>query len=97
MTKPGKKASPEVRNGAKPSIAGIASVTRAATAPPPTRPMAKVETKPGVSISSTSGGQPTREAIAEAAYFLWLRRGGDGVANWLEAEALLRNKPKARV
>lgn len=39
---------------------------------------------------------PSREAIAEAAYFLWLQRGGDDVNNWLEAEAKLRGRDGAR-
>jgi hypothetical protein len=32
----------------------------------------------------------TRQAIAEAAYFLWKSRGGNDVVNWLEAEAALK-------
>lgn len=35
----------------------------------------------------------TAQAIAEAAYFLWLRRGGNEVVNWLEAEAMLQSQP----
>jgi len=31
----------------------------------------------------------TPEAIAQAAYFLWLERGGNEVMNWLEAERRL--------
>jgi hypothetical protein len=36
------------------------------------RPVTKVEAKPGVNLSTTDGTRPTREAVAEAAYFLWL-------------------------
>jgi hypothetical protein len=42
-----------------------------------------METKPGAREVST-------QAVAEAAYFLWLQRGGNQVVNWLEAEAALR-------
>ncbi|MBL0926140.1 MAG: DUF2934 domain-containing protein [Phycisphaerales bacterium] len=34
------------------------------------------------------------EDVANAAYFLWLKRGGDAHANWCEAERLLRNGQK---
>jgi len=34
------------------------------------------------------------QAIAEAAYFLWMKRGGSELANWLEAEATLRSASK---
>jgi hypothetical protein len=54
------------------------------------RPQANVEAKPGEPALSVSPAQPTREAIAEAAYFLWLKRGGSDTRNWLEAEASLR-------
>ena len=60
-------------------------------------PNAKVEAKPSVSTSPAAGSQPTREAIAEAAYFLWLKRGGSEVLNWLEAEAALRAKTRIAV
>lgn len=43
-----------------------------------------VESKPGARGIST-------QAIAEAAYFLWLKRGGNDLVNWLEAETTLRN------
>src|SRR5205814_8126781 len=32
----------------------------------------------------------TRQAIAEAAYYLWLQRGGSEVSNWLDAENKLK-------
>jgi hypothetical protein len=31
-----------------------------------------------------------RQDIAEAAYYLWLQRGGSDISNWLEAERILR-------
>lgn len=94
-----------------PSPQGVVSVTRASTNPPPasttnrpqqaqtsaSRPMARVEAKPGVDLPVKTASQPTREAIAEAAYFLWLRRGGNETVNWLEAEATLRGKVQIRV
>ena len=39
---------------------------------------------------------PTAQAIAEAAYFLWLQRGGNETVNWLEAERMLRAKAGVR-
>lgn len=36
----------------------------------------------------------SERSIAEAAYFLWQQRGGDQLANWLEAEAKLRKTLK---
>ena len=50
------------------------------------RPAAKMELKPHTS-------QPSPQAIAEAAYFLWLQRGGNPTVNWLEAEAQLKSQP----
>lgn len=60
---------------------------------PGVRPGTKVEFKPG---GNSPSGEPTRAAIAEAAYFLWLQRGGNETANWLEAETSLRRKIAAR-
>ena len=37
---------------------------------------------------------PSQRAVAEAAYFLWQRRGGDQLTNWLEAEAKLKQSTK---
>jgi hypothetical protein len=34
----------------------------------------------------------TRQQIAEAAYYLYLQRGGNDLVNWLDAEAMLRAK-----
>jgi hypothetical protein len=56
-----------------------------------------VEAKPGVGMAANVPAQPTREAIAEAAYFLWLQRGGDELVNWIEAEAMLQNTIRTRV
>jgi hypothetical protein len=61
------------------------------------RPVTKVEAKPGVNLSPTDGSRPTREAVAEAAYFLWLQRGGSDITNWLDAEAMLTSKVRAKV
>jgi hypothetical protein len=103
MRKPIKSTTAPVSTASKVSPA---SVTRAGSPTPPSSgrssadagwPAAKVEAKPGVNISPSTGGQPTREAIAEAAYFLWLRRGGNELVNWLEAEASLRAKSRAAV
>jgi hypothetical protein len=38
----------------------------------------------------------THQAIAEAAYDLWLREGGDANLNWLKAEVLLRQSAGGR-
>jgi hypothetical protein len=66
---------------------------RPASTPAPThtplqaasRPVTRLELKPG---------EPTPQAIAEAAYFLWQKRGGNETVNWLEAEATLRRTRK---
>ena len=50
---------------------------------------ATVESKPALA-------EVTVQAIAEAAYFLWLKRGGDPTTNWLEAEAALRRATSRR-
>lgn len=54
-------------------------------AAPPVRPTQQVEAKPRFA-------PPSPQAIAEAAYFLWLQRGGNDLDNWLEAEATLRGR-----
>lgn len=41
-----------------------------------------------------SASELSQRAVAEAAYFLWLQRGGDQLSNWLEAEAKLRKTLK---
>ena len=71
---------------------------KAAFAPTAIRPAARVESKPSINgpTGGQAGPQPTREQIAEAAYFLWLKRGGDEVLNWIEAEALLEGRVRAR-
>ncbi len=48
-----------------------------------------VEAKPSTTV------RITRDAVAEAAYCLWLQRGGEQVSNWIEAERLLREKTSA--
>jgi hypothetical protein len=34
----------------------------------------------------------SQTAIAQEAYFLWQKRGGDAMTNWLEAEAKLKGR-----
>lgn len=36
--------------------------------------------------TNTSNGQPTHEQVAEHAYLIYEREGGDSVDNWLRAE-----------
>jgi hypothetical protein len=79
-------------NGRRTASAAVRTTTpRAATVnttprtgPGQSRTTTTVEAKPGTRDVSRAAG-------AEAAYFLWLKRGGDDVANWLEAEASLRS------
>lgn len=40
--------------------------------------------------------EPSRDQIAREAYFLWLRRGGNEVVNWLEAESQLKRQVAKR-
>ena len=90
MAKPGKFVNNSNKNANKTSApapvkanAGIAAPVKSST---PTinagKPGAKAELKP-------NQGNISRHAIAEAAYFLWLQRGGNETVNWLEAEAML--------
>lgn len=64
-----------------------------------TQPAANMSAnKPSVRIESKPAGEPssvTPSAIAEAAYFLWLQRGGSETNNWLEAERMLKTKVAA--
>jgi hypothetical protein len=69
---------------------------------PAQKPMA-TPAKPEVATPSTTKttmeAKPTpreitTQQVAEAAYFLWLRRGGNETVNWLEAENLLKSGRK---
>ena len=55
---------------------------------PSVKPGAKAELKP-------NQGNLSRQAVAEAAYYLWLERGGNETVNWLEAEAMLARQHAA--
>lgn len=51
-------------------------------------------------VRTTMEAKPTpveisQAAIAEAAYYLWLERGGDHLSNWLEAERRLKGRSEA--
>ena len=81
----------------RPANVPAKSQTTVTPAGPTSKPMTKVEAKPGVNLSVNDGRRPAREAIAEAAYFLWLQRGGSDITNWLDAEALLARRVNARV
>lgn len=71
------------------------------TLKPPAQPPAST-TFPGSPVRSSSietkpqqnQKEVTTQAIAEAAYFLWKKRGGSELVNWLEAEASLRSASK---
>ncbi|MBL8991234.1 MAG: DUF2934 domain-containing protein [Phycisphaerae bacterium] len=71
---PNNKAPTAPRSGA-PATPSPAAVVAAAPATRPSSP-ATVEPK----------ARPSREEIARAAYFRWLRHGGDSTSNWLAAE-----------
>jgi Protein of unknown function (DUF2934) len=66
----------------------------ARAAQPAPRPTQQVEAKPAMPATAptATSAAPTPQAIAEAAYYLWLQRGGSQVDNWLEAEANLRSR-----
>ncbi|MCI0629709.1 MAG: DUF2934 domain-containing protein [Phycisphaerales bacterium] len=68
-----------IEAGAQPKLSGPSSLGPNQSVRPRT-----VEVKPTLE-------EITRQNIAEAAYFLWLKRGGDEIANWIEAEAALKN------
>lgn len=69
------------------STTRAASSAHAHTSPTTTR-QATVEAKPMPHVVTT-------QAIAQAAYFLWLERGGNEIVNWLEAEAMLKKQHAA--
>jgi hypothetical protein len=46
--------------------------------------------------SKPAAGQVSRQQVAEAAYFLWLQRGGNDLVNWLDAEAILTARAAQR-
>jgi hypothetical protein len=78
-----KSAGSPARVGSRPTSSAPASLSKPAAET--LKPTSKVEWKPGTR-------EPTQQAIAEAAYFLWRERGGSEVVNWLEAEARLRRQ-----
>ena len=50
----------------------------------------EIPPSPGAqSPSKPMMNEVSRQAIAEAAYFLWVQRGGNALTNWLDAEAML--------
>lgn len=84
----------------KPSSAGIGrertmSPHRVGGAPPHNEPpkQRQMELKPPVSTGATV---VTREQIAQEAYYLWQKRGGNETVNWLEAEAALKARAGKR-
>lgn len=70
----------------KPAATSSSPVAPLTTGP---RTGTQIENKP-------QAGGITREMVAEAAYFLWLERGGNEAVNWLEAEAMLAGKGTGR-
>ncbi len=88
MAKPGKFVNNSSKNPSKTSAPVKTNAANAAPVNSPTpavnvsKPGAKAELKP-------NQGNISRAAVAEAAYFLWLQRGGNETVNWLEAEAML--------
>jgi hypothetical protein len=56
---------------------------------------APVTTRSSTSTVEAKPAEVSRQAVAEAAYYLWLQRGGNETVNWLEAEAALRRKASA--
>jgi len=76
----------------RPSTAGAANASgkRDGGSAPATEPGATPKASARVEGKTEYQQQPPREAVAQAAYFLWMERGGDETTNWLEAEAALR-------
>jgi hypothetical protein len=48
-----------------------------------------------ITADAHNGNAVTRDDIACKAYELWIERGGDAKANWLDAEAMLRQEAQA--
>ena len=51
---------------------------------------AKKSTTKKTSASSKTAAGPTHEQIAQKAYAIWQKKGGNDLENWLEAERQLR-------
>lgn len=92
MAKPGKffnsknkSTSPKVASNQTNDKTKAAIVVPTGNAVNVSRPGANAELKP-------NKGNISAHSIAEAAYFLWLERGGNETVNWLEAEAALARK-----
>lgn len=98
MAKPGKfvnnsnNKNPSANRNSPTPVKSNVTTAPAATSPASvtnvTKPGAKAELKP-------NSGNLSRQAVAEAAYYLWLQRGGNETVNWLEAEAMLARKVAA--
>jgi hypothetical protein len=91
MAKPGKFFSSN-KNASKTAAPVNSNANARVPAAPQPVPMANI-TKPGAKAElKPNQGNISRDAVAEAAYFLWLERGGNETVNWLEAEAALARK-----
>lgn len=84
-----RKPSPSAPTSIKPSAPQASAVNPAIKNDAGPRPSMKVEVKP-------AAAEISNQMIAEAAYYLWLQRGGNETVNWLEAESMLRRKLVAR-
>jgi len=65
----------------------------APTAPPRAEAKTVAAAKPSVALEPK--GAPSHDHVAEAAYYIWLERGGGELENWLEAESRLRQHAAA--
>jgi hypothetical protein len=84
-----RKPSPATPASTRPSAPQPAAAGTNASSEALARPSMKVEVKP-------AAAEISNQMIAEAAYYLWLQRGGNETVNWLEAESTLRRKLVAR-
>lgn len=59
--------------------------------PVPAKTIYNTTSRPSAMEAKPTRVEITQQTVAEAAYYLWLRRGGDEISNWLEAERQLRH------
>lgn len=96
MAKPGKFANHNSNKNAPANKTAPAPMKPVATSPVATGNVVTNAAKPGSKAElKPNQGNISRQAVAEAAYYLWLQRGGNETVNWLEAEAMLARKVAA--
>ena len=56
--------------------------------PPAVRSKSALELKPAAEKAARGGPAPSPDEVARTAYSLWMKRGGNRMVNWIEAEMI---------